>query len=163
MARVVLSDTSPLIGLPRVDGVEWLRHLFGRVIVPLAVRTELQAGAALEPALAAAFDSSWLHAPDSEPSGPPLPEYLGAGEQACIRLGVASSGPALVLMDDPVARREATGRGVLVAGTARIIGLAQRRGVIVSAADVFEALLRSDFRIGAGVIKAVLASLRSDG
>ena len=46
-----------------------------------------------------------------------------------------------------------------MAGTARLIGLAQRRGLIPSARVVFELLLRSDFRIGPGVIRAVLKAV----
>ncbi len=162
MARVVLSDASPLIGLSRVGGVDWLRALFGEVLVPRAVRAELLAGPEREPAIAEALQSSWLRTPGSEPDGPPLPEHLGPGEQACIRLAMACVSPTLVLMDDRLARREALARGLRVAGTARVIGLAQRTGLIVSARDVFEALLHTDFRISPAVIVAVLAELSSE-
>lgn len=156
MARVVLSDASPLIGLSRIGGVEWLHALFGDVILPRAVRMELRSGVQTEPGLVRALEQPWLVTPDVEPEGPPLPEHLGKGEQACIRFGLACVRPPLLLMDDRLARREATARGLAVAGTAKVIGLAKRAGLIPSARVAFEALLRSDFRIAPSVIAAVL-------
>ena len=38
MARVVIADASPLIGLAIVDGLQWLPHLFGEVWLPEIVR-----------------------------------------------------------------------------------------------------------------------------
>ena len=67
----------------------------------------------------------------------------------------------LLLLDDRLARREAKAQGLSVAGTAAVVGLAQRRGVIDSARHVFESLLRSDFRIAPEVIRAVLEEIES--
>lgn len=44
MARIVLTDASPLIGLARVDGLGWLGALFGEVWMPVEVRDEVLAG-----------------------------------------------------------------------------------------------------------------------
>ena len=44
MARLVLTDASPLIGLARVDGLNWLGALFGVVWMPVEVRREVLAG-----------------------------------------------------------------------------------------------------------------------
>ena len=44
MARVVLSDASPLIGLAIVDGLIWLPELFGDVWVPPSVHREVLPG-----------------------------------------------------------------------------------------------------------------------
>lgn len=38
MARLVLTDASPLIGLARVQGLTWLADLFGEVVMPMEVR-----------------------------------------------------------------------------------------------------------------------------
>ncbi len=64
----------------------------------------------------------------------------------------------LVLMDDRLARRETRAAGLSVAGTAAVIVMAQRRGLVASARKVFEKLLQSDFRISAKVIQAALDS-----
>lgn len=41
MARVVIADASPLIGLAIVEGLAWLPALFGEVWLPPAVRDEV--------------------------------------------------------------------------------------------------------------------------
>jgi hypothetical protein len=40
MARLVLTDVSPLIGLARIDGLVWLGELFGVVWMPPEVRRD---------------------------------------------------------------------------------------------------------------------------
>jgi len=59
-------------------------------------------------------------------------------------------------MDERAGRAIATERGLSVAGTAAIIGMAKTRGLIGSARDVFARLHGSDFRISAQVIETVL-------
>jgi predicted nucleic acid-binding protein len=41
MARYVISDASPLIGLAIVDGLDWLPALFGTVWIPPSVQREV--------------------------------------------------------------------------------------------------------------------------
>ena len=48
MARLVLSDASPLIGLAIVRGLEWLQPLFGEVWLPTQVQNEVLAGISAE-------------------------------------------------------------------------------------------------------------------
>ena len=154
MALLVLSDASPLVGLSRIGGVDWLRELFGTVEVTSAVREEVERGR-VEPAIAEALDQGWLRTRPGQPLGD-RPSHLGLGEWSTIVAAREHTGPVLVLLDDRLARREAQAAGLNVAGTAAIVGLARRRGLIESARDVFEQLLRSDFRIAPEVVRAVL-------
>lgn len=157
MARLVLSDASPLIGLGRVDGLSWLRQLFGRVELTAEVCAELAPTAAPEPAIVRAVEEGWLVHRFAERGGLPRPPpHLGPGEWSTLVAAGAHRGPVLVLMDDRLARREARARGLTVAGTAAVVGMARSRGLIPSARDVFEALLRSDFRLSREVIRQVL-------
>jgi len=156
VARLVLTDASPLIGLARVDGVEWLRRLFGRVEMTAAVYEELAAAGRPEPAVAQALAIGWLVSRRGEGSGPARPPHLGPGEWSTLVAARRHRGPVLVLMDDRLARREARAQGLTVAGTAAVVGMAQARGLIPSARDVFEALLRADFRISREIILEVL-------
>jgi len=157
MAGRVLSDASPLIGLARVDGLVWLQSLFGEVWVPDEVRVEVLPGLGLpdELALQSAFDQGVLRVADVTPITPTLPE-LDEGEAACIRLALASSVPALLLMDERAGRAIAAEHGLRVTGTAAVIGMARTRGLIPSAKEVFARLHASDFRISAEVITTVL-------
>lgn len=157
MARRVLTDTSPLIGLARVDGLGWLRALFGEVWVPRDVRNEVLCGRGHddEQMIAAEFEQGWLSLRDEAPDVPDLPD-LGKGEAACIRVALAEPEPCLLLMDDRAGRAVAREHGLTVAGTAAIIGMARQRGLIASARVVFARLHASDFRISADVIRTVL-------
>ncbi len=158
--RYVLSDASPLIGLAIVDGLAWLPQLFGEVWIPPAVQREVLPGVAArgEVEIAAAIRqksvSVWKRA-IPEPADA-LPE-LDEGETDCLRIALSlGHGNALILMDERAGRAVATERGLHVAGTAAVIGLAKKRRLIASAKARFERLHGSDFRIGAAVIQAVL-------
>lgn len=157
MAGRVLSDASPLIGLGYVDGLPWLQQLFGAVWIPQEVNAELITGQGFagEAALLLAQSDGWLRLAGPTPSTPALPD-LDEGEAACIRTALADAQPALLLMDERAGRAVATAKGLKVAGTAAVIGMAKQRGLIALAKPVFERLHRSDFRISAEVIAVVL-------
>ena len=164
MARLVLSDASPLIGLSIVDGLGWLQSLFWEVWMPPEVEHEVLAGAVTrgQEAIRAALSAGWLRTWTEAVHEAPLPD-LDKGESACIRIALAhQSGPghdALLLMDERAGRAVAQENQLRVAGTAAVIGMAQTRGLIPSARNVFETLLQSDFRISAEVIRTVLARI----
>ena len=157
MARIVLTDASPLIGLARVDGLSWLGVLFGTVWMPPEVRREVlpNRGLADEAAILVAESAGWLRETDPAPVGPVLPD-LDEGEAACIRIALAHPDPSLILMDERAGRAVAVELGLSVAGTAAIIGMAKTRGLIGSARTVFDRLQASDFRVSAQVIETVL-------
>ena len=158
MARLVLTDASPLIGLARVDGLNWLGALFGVVWMPIEVRREVLAGSAAvdEASIQSAEVAGVLRVwPTSSPVQPDLPD-LDEGESACIRIGLAREGSALLLMDERAGRAVAQEHGLRVAGTAAVIGMAKSKGLIPSAKMVFARLHASDFRISASVIETIL-------
>ena len=116
----------------------------------------------MERAILDAIDQGWITSREEDPRGPERPPHLGDGEWTTILAAREHDGPVLVLLDDRLARREAKTTNLSLAGTAAVIGLAQRRGVIDSARQVFERLLRSDFRIAPEVIRAVLEEIESE-
>ena len=157
MARLVLSDASPLIALSRVNGLAWLPSLFGTVSMPPEVYSEVLPGLDLpgEDAITQAMSAGWLDVTGPAPSTPALPE-LDEGESACIRVALAHDGPTLLLMDERAGRIIAQEHGLRVAGTAAIIGFAKQRGLIPSARELFALLHAAEFRIAPEVIRTVL-------
>ena len=157
MARIVLIDASPLIVLSRIDGLHWIKAIFGPVHLPLAVRKEVITGKdkAGEPVIRESIDRKVLVVLRKDWKLPQFP-FLGEGEAACIRAAVNLRLPSLLLMDDKAGRTTALGLGLKVAGTAAVIAMAKRKNLIPSAADVFERLLQTDFRLSADVIRAAL-------
>ena len=157
MARLVLTDASPLIALSRVDGLDWLRSLFGAVAMPPEVRAEVLRGRALpgEAAIEEAIASGWLRMTTHGPRAPELPD-LDEGEAACIRIALASQSPALLLIDERAGRALAREHGLRVAGTAALIGIARQRGLVPSAREIFAKLHAAQFRLAPEVIRSVL-------
>ena len=157
MARLVLTDASPLIGLARIDGLAWLGALFGVVWMPPEVRREVLPNRGLrdEAEILAAEAAGWLKQTDAAPGTLALPD-LDEGEAACIRIALAHPEPSLLLMDERAGRAVAMEHGLAVAGTAAIIGMAKTRGLIGSAREVLARLHRCDFRISPQVIETVL-------
>lgn len=157
MARLVLTDASPLIGLARVEGLHWLHTLFGVVSMPVEVRDEVLGHRRFpeEEIISAAIEATWLNVCAPVPGILNLPE-LDEGEAACIQIALQHSGPVLLLMDERAGRAIATEHGLPVTGTAAIIGMAKSRGLITSAREVFAHLHATDFRISAQVIATVL-------
>ncbi len=158
MARLVLTDASPLIGLARIDRLDWLHHLFGVAGVPAPVAAEVLVGEDRpdERRVRAAFDAGYLVLIEQVPDRPKL-LALGAGEAACIRCALAHADPVLVVMDERLGRRHARSRGIPVTGTAALVGAAKQAGLVESARAEFARLLTADFRLSPAVIRAVLA------
>ena len=160
MARIVVIDSSPLIGLAIVDGLKWLPKLFDVVFLPESVKQEVLPGKAArgEEAIAHAIAAGWLKI-WPEPIESQLDIDLDMGETDCINLGLRNVEEFLLIMDERAGRAVAKEKGLRVIGTAAIIGIAKKQGLISSAREVFEVLHSSDFRISATVINQVLVSL----
>lgn len=160
MARFVVIDASPLIGLAIVDGLKWLPELFGTVFLPESVKQEVLPGNASrgEEAIAHAIDAGWLQV-WPEPIAPLLDIDLDMGETDCINLGLSNADEVLLIMDERAGRAVAKEKMLRVIGTAAIIGMAKKQGLITSAREVFEVLHTSDFRISAAVINQILLSV----
>jgi predicted nucleic acid-binding protein len=86
----VIADAGPLIGLARVGLLHLLRHLYGRVVVPVEVLEELQIFEERpgSKALAKAVDEKWIEvcSPEEGPGREALSLALGPGEASAILL-----------------------------------------------------------------------------
>jgi predicted nucleic acid-binding protein len=160
VSRLVVIDASPLIGLAIVDGLKWLPKLFGTVFMPESVKNEVlpDVGATGEEAIARSIEAGWLKI-WPEPIPAILDIDLDIGETDCINLGLSYADESLLIMDERTGRAVANEKGLRVVGTAAIIGMAKKQGLILSARKAFEVLHGSDFRISATVINQVLLSV----
>ncbi|MBV6401348.1 MAG: hypothetical protein CNIPEHKO_01648 [Anaerolineales bacterium] len=125
-----VSNTSPLLYLYRIGGIDWLPKLFDEVWIPEAVRSELQAGRSKGYDVPNPDDYSWLNIvnPKSTPSEW-LALDLGAGEIAAMALALENS-DRVVLLDDMLARRTAQTAGLQVWGTLKVLLEAKSQGLI---------------------------------
>lgn len=125
-----VSNTSPLLYLYRIDGIEWLPKLFDDIWIPEAVKNELQAGRSKGYDVPSPDDYSWLNIvnPKSTPSEW-LALDLGAGEIAAMALALENS-DRVVLLDDMLARRTAQVAGLQVWGTLKVLLEAKSQNLI---------------------------------
>ena len=160
MTRIVIIDSSPLIGLAIVDGLQWLPAIFGTVYLPESVKWEVlpHKNAPGKTAIAHAIEIGWLTI-WPEPIKPLLDIDLDAGETDCINVALGHPDKSLLIMDERAGRAVAKEKGLSVTGTAAIIGLAKIQNLIPSAKAAFELLHNSDFRISATVINLILSSV----
>lgn len=125
-----ISNTSPLVYLYRIGGLEWLRHLFAEVWVPQAVIEELMEGVHRGYDVPTPGRYQWLRVvnPAFIPS-----EWLaldfGPGELAAMALALEYR-EKTVLLDDLAARRTAQAAGLEVWGTLKVLLEAKAAGLI---------------------------------
>lgn len=125
----VISNTSPLVYLHRIEAVEWLPRLFSRIWVPTAVVEELKEGRRRGFECPDPDSCRWLQVVD--PAATPsewLSLDLGPGELAAMALALENRTHVL-LLDDMLARRTAQAAGLAVWGTLKVLLEAKSRGL----------------------------------
>lgn len=150
---IVVSDTSPINYLILVDVIRVLPVLFGRVVVPPQVMTELRHSDSPKMVQDWAYSPpSWLEviAPLELQTGLDLDE----GETAAISLAIQLSADQL-LIDDLRARQVAKNRQIDVTGTIGVLILAADLG-LVDVRQMITRLQQTNFRLSPNMWEALL-------
>ena len=134
---VVVSDTTPLHYLVMVGRESVLQDLYGQVIIPSAVLTELRhASAPVQISNWAIHPPAWITV--ARPSSIPARfEGLDFGEREALALALEMHAD-LVLLDDKVARRVALREMVRVKGTLGVVADAAHASLLDFAETVKE-------------------------
>jgi hypothetical protein len=157
----VVSNTSPLLNLALIGELPLLQRLFDKVVVPEAVRSEL--------------DVHFIGAGTGV--GSPLPHWietlpvtnqalvrslsleLDAGEAEAIALAVEMQAD-IVLLDERLARRVGARLGLRFVGVLGLLVESKRRGLIPFVKPVLDALItRAGFWVGNSLYLRVLAEV----
>ncbi|MEI8372823.1 MAG: DUF3368 domain-containing protein [Planctomycetota bacterium] len=125
---LVVADSSPLIVLINIEQIDVLPKLFGQVVIPLEVLSELKQSN--RPAGVRSFVASrpaWLleRVPATVESIP----SLHAGELAAISLAQELKAD-LLLIDEACGRKAAADRHIPFAGTIGVLELAADKGLL---------------------------------
>jgi predicted nucleic acid-binding protein len=118
---IVVADTTPLNYLIQLGFPDVLRELYGRVLVPPAVLTEMRHPDA--PPVVQAWAVSppiWLEETPVGELDVTLADNLGMGERQAISLALELHAQVL-LIDEQVGRRQAQERHIFVAGTLAVL------------------------------------------
>jgi predicted nucleic acid-binding protein len=143
VAEPPASNASPLIVLARAGHLRLLRELYGTVIVPGAVVSELLRGPASDAAAAALQSETWLKRTAVGDIPTRIATWdLGLGEAEVLAWALEHPGCEAIL-DNRLGRRCARALGVLVRGTLGVVLLGKKRGVIPAARPVMDALVHA--------------------
>lgn len=155
---IVVSNTTPLIGLAQIQRFDLLRQLFGEIYIPQAVYEEAvvrgreEGGAKREVSTA-----TWIKTVRVKDrlAVEVLLDELDLGEAETIVLA-GEMGADWVLMDERKGRRKLTQMGINKIGTLGILLKAKQVGLLTAIRPEIEKLRQQGFSISQDVIDAVL-------
>ena len=129
---IVISNSSPLIALSRIDLLHILKELFVYVYIPDAVyqETVTNCNVVLQRTRISQATNEFIRVVMPE-GGHVFSRQLGAGEKGVLSLALERQAQ-LVLIDDKKARREALELGLVPAYTTDILKRAEHQRFIVS-------------------------------
>lgn len=155
---IVVSNTTPLIGLAVVGQFDLLAHLFGKITIPTAVYDEAvlfgreQGGAKQEVA-----DAHWIEVipVQDQLAVEVLLDELDRGEAETIVLA-RELNAAWVLMDEKKGRRKLTEMGIPKVGTVGLLLKGKQIGYLDHLEPYLEQLRREGFSLSQTVIADAL-------
>lgn len=150
---IVVSDTSPITALLTVGKVDLLSQLFGEVIIPPAVETELRRSHSQLP--------PWMRtqAPKSSGKAKVYAQSVDYGEAEAIALAEELHADH-ILIDERKGRRLARQQGLPVIGLLGVILLSKRAQLIPSARALLDQLdKRAGIYLGDDVKDAALKTV----
>lgn len=155
---IVVSNTTPLIGLAVIERFDLLRQLFGRLYIPEAVyREAVVAGREAGGAKQEVSTATWIETVKVQDrlAVEVLLDELDLGEAETIVLA-RELNAAWVLMDEKKGRRKVTELGLDKIGTVGILLKAKQAGLLSQIGPDVERLRRQGVSISQQVIEAVL-------
>lgn len=142
---IVIADTTPINYLVLIEQVDVLHEMYGRVLIPQSVLTELQSSDTPDVVRKWIAESpEWLEVRQVIPILDAALKKLGSGESEAIALAQELHVDAII-MDEKDGRQEAIRRNLRVIGTLRVLSDAAERGLL-DLVEVFERLQQTSFR-----------------
>lgn len=161
---MVVSDTSVLIHLARIERFELLRRLYSTITIPRAVWREVVTegeGRAGAPETRAAHEDGWVDVLPLDQNSSMLPllhEGLDEGEAEALALAHEVEAN-LVLVDEAAARQKAEQLGLQKTGTIGVLLRAKRQGLIGRLRPELDNLRGTAFWIDETLYRRVLRSV----
>ncbi len=157
-APPVVADAGPLIILSAIGKLHLVGDLYGLVLIPDAVYSEVTTAGADRPGSVELLTASWAIRVQVQP--PPdqlLARDLGPGESEAITLAVRRHA-RLLLLDDRRARQIAElGYGLRLKGAPGILVEAKRRGLIQALQPLLELMLAKGYFLAKSVVDRAIS------
>lgn len=155
---IVVSDTSAIINLAAVGQLSLLEQLYGTVLIPPAVRTEITAGGPNAPGAVAVNSLAWIRSVPiaNEALVIALSGQLDRGEAEAVALALEQRAD-LLLVDERRGRSVATNVGLKVVGLLGVLLEAKAKGLLPRLKPVLDDLVsKAGFWISGPLIQATL-------
>lgn len=156
----VIADASPIIGLSLIDGLGWLKPLFGVVFITRQVRDEILHNYDADPKpgmaqIADAIDAGVIKAMTRDWHEPQF-THLDEGEASVLRAAAHQRAKCLVIIDEALGRRAAMDMGIAVTGLVGIIIAAKKKRLIRKIAPPLARLGDVGFRLSPVLVAEAL-------
>lgn len=161
---IIISDTSIISGLVIVDKVDILTKLFGKIIVPQAVKSELLLLEAYKNKIKQFFEKEQIGVlkPTNKSFYNELFQILDKGEAEAITLAVELKAD-LLLVDEKKGRIIAKQLEIMITGLLGILLLAKQQNIISSVKQIMDKLKsEAGFWIGENLYDKVLHEAREN-
>jgi uncharacterized protein len=146
MSKIIISDTSCLIALSRINRLDILHYIFSTIVTTEEVQREF--GQPLP---------SWLEVKQvkNESKFEEIKKLLDQGEASAIALALETENAVLVI-DEKKGRKIAKELNIEIIGTLRILLFAKQEGIIPSVKDLIQKLHHYNFRFAKSIIDQIL-------
>ena len=158
MNKYLVSNTGPMIALSGIGELEILKKLFNEVMIPHAVYNELITGYSDTESGRESFKiPEWISIVKlSKEPDPLLVQMLDPGEAAVIELASLDT-ERIILMDEKKGRKIAGDiYGLPVTGTAGLLILAKRAGLINAASSLIISMRNNGYWIDEAILNFVM-------
>lgn len=154
--RVVVVNTTPLIGLALLGRLDLLGRLYGEVVIPPAVEAEFLTGAPRPPGRAELKEASWVHVQGlQDPRRADLLGDLDRGEAEVIALAQELNAD-MVLIDERLGRSHAKRLGLRVSGLIGVLLKAKEAGLVDAIGPLIVELRRGGIWLGDELVAEAL-------
>ena len=164
----IVSNTTPISELYKINELDLLRSLYGSIYIPDAVFQELQQAKTLPHLGATIARTDWIkvrsiHSPDKRQALQQRYPYLHSGEVAAIVLAQELAAQRIIL-DDKRARQVAQAEELPLIGTVGVILLAHRLGQRSrpEAESILDRLYQGTAYISTNLYHAAIEALRQE-
>ena len=146
MQKIIVSDTSCLILLNKINRLSLLKSLFGEVTITTIIAKEC---GFIIPEFILVEDPVNLNYQLI------LEGYLDKGEASALALALEKKN-CLLIIDEAKGRKEAKQLHLNYTGTLGILLVAKDKGLISSISEILEEIKQTDFRISKSLLKEVI-------
>ena len=155
MRRVIVNST-PLIILCNIGKLEILKNLYGEIVVPQAVYSEVTVKK--DSACQQIVSADWIHVEQikNDSDKKMYKAKLHDGEVEVMILAQENEKAELVVIDDNAAKKTAKYLGLTVTGTVGVLLKAKTSGVITEIQPILESMKLKGFYISENIEQMIL-------